>query len=49
MDAKLVCTKKSVEKLMGSVAVNGKPGFWPEVRFQGGALVRAADKGEPVG
>ena len=28
---------------------NGKPGFWPEVRFQGGALVRAADKGEPVG
>ena len=24
-------------------------GFLPEVRFQGGALVRAADKGEPVG
>ena len=43
------CAKRVGQRAAQSGRKNGKPGFWPEVRFQGGALVRAADKGEPVG
>ena len=43
------CAKRVGQRAAQSGRKNGKPGFLPEVRFQGGALVRAADKGEPVG
>ena len=48
-DQRACCAKRVGQRAAQSGRKNGKPGFWPEVRFQGGALVRAADKGEPVG
>ena len=42
------CAKRVGQRAAQSGRKNGKPGFWPEVRFQGGALVRAADKGSQL-